>query len=465
MRWLKWLVLLLVPVGILMFPVPDGLTASAWKIFAVYCAAILGLILQPAGVSVVMLVVIAFGSFIVPIEQLLSGYGNSTVWLVFSAFLITQAFIDTGLGKRVAYWMVKIFGKSSLGLVYGQMITDLLLSPATPSNTARSGGIIYPIFKNVAITLGSNPGTTARKIGAYITIAGYAISMSTSAVFLTACAPNILTVGLAKNILNINIGWMQWFLYMSVPALFVCLFVPYLIYKLYPPQIKKIPNYKELAQKGLKEIGPMTNKEKELLVLFFLAIIGWSTGNYTKLAATHIALLFFGCASILKLLDWKHVLENKGAWNTFMWYGAIMGFCGILAKAKFFIWLAAIFGNSISFIGINPIFIMFFLLLISVLVRYLFASMGAYVAAFIPVLFTVGMLAKVPIMPLFLLIAASSAYGCLLTHYGGAVGPVMFGTGYVSQKEWWTIGGIVVIFNIIVYMTIGLGFWKIIGIW
>lgn len=465
MRWLKWIVLFLVPLGIILSPVPAGLSPEAWRMFAVYSAAILGLILQPAGVSVVMLVVIAFGSFVVPMSSLLSGYGNSTVWLVFSAFLITQAFIDTGLGKRVAYWMIKLFGKSSLGLVYGQMITDLLLSPATPSNTARSGGIICPIFKNVAMALGSDAGPTGRKIGSYITLSGYAISMSTSAVFLTACAPNILTAGIAADILKINVGWMQWFVYMSVPALLVCVAVPFIVYKLYPPEIKSIPNYKELAQQGLAELGPMTGKEKALLVLFLLAIIGWSTGSYTKLAATHVALLFFAGASILKLLDWQHVLANKGAWNTFMWYGAIMGFSGVLAKAKFFDWLAGVFGNTVSFDGINPVIILFALLVISVLVRYLFASMGAYVAAFMPVLFTVGMLAQVPPVPLFLLLAASSAYGCLTTHYGGAVGPVMFGTGYVAQKDWWTIGAIIAAFNVVVYMTVGMGFWKIIGLW
>ncbi|MCI1823667.1 MAG: anion permease [Megasphaera sp.] len=105
-----------------MSPVPDGLTATAWNMFAVYCAAILGLILQPAGESIVMLVVIAFDAFIVLLPQLLCEYGKHCV-ACFSAFLITQAFIDSSLGKRIAYWMIRIFGKSSLGLVFGQMIT------------------------------------------------------------------------------------------------------------------------------------------------------------------------------------------------------------------------------------------------------------------------------------------------------------------------------------------------------
>lgn len=465
MVWLRWLALFVIPLAIVSFEPPAGLTLAAWKIFSVYCAAILGLILQPASVPVVMVTVIGFGSLLVPLGQLLSGYSNSTVWLVFSAFLITQAFIDTGLGKRIAYVMIGLVGKSSLGLVYGQMLTDFILSPATPSNTARSGGIVYPIFRNVAITLGSEPGATSRRVGAYITIAGYHISLSTSAVFLTACAPNVMIAGFASDILKVHISWMQWFLYMSVPAILICLLVPYILYKIYPPEIKDITNHKELAQQGLAEMGPMQAKEKILVVLFLLAVIGWGTASITKISATNVALLFFGFAAIFKLISWNNILENKGAWNTLIWYGAVMGFSGILAKAKFFVWLADVFGKTFSFAGCNPVIVLGALLVVSVLVRYIFASMGAYVAAFVPVLFTVGILAQVPVVPLMLLIASSSAYGCLLTHYGGAVGPVMFGTGYVPQKEWWYLGAVVVVVNMIVYMTAGLCFWNVLGLW
>ncbi len=142
-----------------------------------------------------------------------------------------------------------------------------------------------------------------------------------------------------------------------------------------------------------------------------------------------------------------------------------MGLSGILAKNKFFVWLAKVFGETFDFSGVNQVLVLGFLLIISILVRYVFASMGAYVAAFIPVLFTVGLLAKAPAIPLMLLIAASSAYGCLLTHYGGAVGPVMFGTGYVPQKTWWKLGAIINVFDSVVFMTVGLLFWKVLGLW
>ena len=460
----RWIILFAIPAAIMCMPVPDGLTREAWNVFAVYAAAIIGLILRPAGEAVVMLTVIAFGSFLVPIGKLLSGYGDGTVWLVFTAFLITQAFADTGLGRRVAYVMIDKIGSSSLGVVYGQMATDLILSPATPSNTARSGGIVYPIFRNVASALNSEPDKNPRKIGAFITICGYSASLSTSAVFLTACAPNALTVSFAKDILKVNITWMDWFIGLCVPALFVCVVVPFLIYKIYPPELRELPDHKKIAADGLAELGPMKIQEKLLVVFFVLAIIGWATSSITKINGTAVALLFFACCAIFKLISWKNVLSNNGAWNTLMWYGSIIGISAVLSKAKFFTWLADVLGANMNLTGINEFAVFFILLIVSVLVRYVFASMGAYVGAFISVLFTLGLVAEVPPVPLALLMGASSAFGCLLTHYGGAVGPIMFGTGYVPQKTWWKIGAVVVAFNVVVYMTIGMAYWKFIGL-
>lgn len=462
--YVRWIILFAVSAIIMCIPVPDGLTQEAWHIFAVYAAAIVGLIARPASEAVVMLTVIAFGSFLVPIGKLLSGFSDGTVWLVFTAFLITQAFADTGLGRRVAYFMIDKIGSSSLGIAYGQMITDLIVSPATPSNTARSGGIIYPIFRSVASALGSEPDKDPRKIGSYITICGYTASLSTSAVFLTACAPNALTASFAKDILKVDITWMGWFIGLCVPALIVCAIAPFLIYKIYPPELKDIPDHKKIAAEGLAELGPMKVQEKLLVLFFILAVLGWATSSITKINGTAVALLFFACCAIFKLISWKNVLNNNGAWSTLMWYGGIIGLSSVLSKAKFFTWLADTLGESMNFAGINVYLVLFILLIISVLVRYVFASMGAYVGAFIPVLFTLGLVAQVPPAPLALLMGASSAFGCLLTHYGGAVGPIMFGTGYVPQKTWWSIGAVVVAFNIIVYMTIGMAYWKVIGL-
>ncbi len=451
--------------GILLSPVPEGLDPKAWTLFAVYITAILGVMLRPQTEPVVMLVVIAVSSFFVPLGTLLSGFASTTVWLVFSAFLISQAFADTGLGQRMACHLVGRFGKSTLGLAYAAAITDLVISPATPSNTARTGGIVYPIFRSVSSSLGSEPGPTGERFGSYITLTMYQISLITAGLFITACAPNILTVNFAKDILNIEISWLDWMYAALFPGLIVLFATPYIMLKIYPPTMKRNEDAPKVAAQKLEELGPISLKEKLLIVFFVLAIISWATGNITKISSTAVALLFFAACATCRLISWNTVLENKGAWSTMIWYGGIIGISGAVAKAGFFKWMATVLQSNIDFTGFSPAVGLFTILMISLVFRYFFASMAAFVASFVPVLMTLGLAANMPPFPLAMLLGLSGCFGALLTHYGGAVAPVLFGTGFVPQSTWWRVGAIIVAFNVVVYTLIGLPFWGLIGYW
>jgi DASS family divalent anion:Na+ symporter len=52
-----------------------------------------------------------------------------------------------------------------------------------------------------------------------------------------------------------------------------------------------------------------------------------------------------------------------------------------------------------------------------------------------------------------------------ITHYGTGSAPVYFGAGYVSQGDWWKLGFIVSLINIVVWLGIGPLWWKLIGMY
>ena len=132
------------------------------------------------------------------INQALSGFGNSTIWLIVVAFFISRGFIKTGLGSRIAYLFMAALGKKTLGLSYGLIATDLVLAPAIPSNTARAGGIVFPLVRASARAFGSGPDDgTAHRIGAFLIQAAFQGNVVTSAMFLTAMAANPLAAKLA----------------------------------------------------------------------------------------------------------------------------------------------------------------------------------------------------------------------------------------------------------------------------
>lgn len=464
-RTIKLLVIALIPALMYVIPVPTGLDPATWTMLGIYLAAIVSIILRPFPEPVMMLIVIGLaGLLLVDIGSLLTGYASGTTWLVFAAFAISQAFVQTGLGRRLSYILIGKFGRTTLGLGYVLALTDGIISPATPSATARSGGIVYPVFRSIAETLGSPP-EEGQKLGSYLTLLMYHVSMSTSAMFLTAMAPNAIIAQYANDILDVDLSWLNWAIAIGVPGLLILLFMPYLLYKVYPPEIKEIPNYKEISEKGLAEMGPLSRHEKLLAVFFVVAIILWSTGSITGFGGAAVALTFLAACFISGILNWDSILNLKGAWSTLIWYGGIIGISSALADLGFFTWLADVIQTNFSFQGLNMWLVLLVLLILSLLVRYIFASVAAYVASFIPVLYTLGLAAGVPAAPLALLIAASAAYGSMLTHYGGAVGPVLFGTGYVKQKTWWSLGAVSVGVNILIYMTLGMAYWKLLGLW
>lgn len=186
---------------------------------AIFIATIVGCILKPLPIGGVAIVGLTVSTLLgtTDINTSLSGFSESSIWLI--AFFISRGFIKTGLGKRIAYKFVKSFGKSTLGLCYSIIFCDLVLAPATPSNTARAGGIMYPIVKSLAESFGSKPEDgTERKIGSFLIFSEFHGNIITASMFLTAMAANPLAQTLAKG-LGVNIIWFGWFLEALVPGI------------------------------------------------------------------------------------------------------------------------------------------------------------------------------------------------------------------------------------------------------
>ena len=463
-------VLVLIPLVIFLIPPPEGLPLLAWRLFGLYLTAIVGLVLKPYSEPVILLASVAasavtIGNTAVPKEQaikmgqVLSGYQSGTTWLVFAAFTLSAAFVTTGLGKRIAYYLIGKMGSTTLGLGYVTVFLDLLIAPATPSNTARAGGIVFPIINSVASALGSEPGTSSRKAGHYLMINIYMVTKTTSYMFLTAMAPNALALSMMAPILKIDLSWGQWALAAAVPGLLCLLLTPLIIYFCYPPELKKVNN-KEISAKGLQELGPMKQSEKMLAVLFLLALGGWVFSKQLHIDASTVALCVMAAALVINVVSWDDVLKNKGGWNTLIWYGGIIGLSSTLTKAGFFAWLADTLQANLNF-GDHNTLALLAILFLSVAIRYLFASGGAYVAAMVPVFATVGAVAGANPMLLALGLLFSNAYGGAMTHYGGAAAPIIFGAGYNDTKSWWIVGAIIGFGSLIVHCTVGIAWWEL----
>lgn len=467
----KTALLVAIPAVMWFMTPPTGLSVLAWRIFAIYFSAILGLVLKPFSEPVIMVSAVAASSiFLNNTKDVLSGYASTTTWIVFAAFSLSTAFVATGLGQRIAYILIDKLGSTTLRLGYVTAILDCLVSPATPSNTARAGGIVFPIMNSVSLALGSDPVNSPKKAGSYLMINTYMVTKVTSFMFLTAMAPNVLASDYMIKLLNVNIDWLLWAKAMVIPGLVLLAIMPYLVYKMVTPEMKELDN-KAIAAEGLAKLGPMKQSEKSLVFVFILALLGWSMpailqqgfGIKIALDSTAVAIAAMALVFLLGVMPWSEMEKAKGGWNTLIWFGGIIGLSSVLSKAKFFDWLAKVMQANLNF-GDNSTVTLWIIVFVSVAVRYLFASGSAYVVAMLPVFLTVGKVAGINPMALALGLAASNSYGGALTHYGGAAAPIIFGAGYNDTKSWWITGGIVGIVCFVFMMTVGVAWWKMLGL-
>lgn len=448
-------------------PVPPGLKEQAWHLFAIFVATILGYILQPLPIGAIAFVAVTFSALsgTLKLGEALMGYGNGTMWLIVSAFLFARGFIKSGLGRRIAFVIIKLIGKSSLTLGYAITLSDLVISPATPSSAARAGGIIFPIIRSLSSALGSEPGATARKFGAYIMQIEYHANAITCAMFMTAMAGNPLTVELASKTIGVQLTWTSWALAALVPGAVSLMLIPYVLYKLYPPEIKAIPNAKSIAKKELKEMGPMSRIEKVVAFVFAGALTMWATSELTHIDATVVAMSAVCIMIIFQVLDWQDVIGEKGAWDTLFWMGSLVALATALAKSGFIAWIAKSAGTVIASAGLSWIMAFAILIIVYVYSHYGFASVTAHISAMYAAFLAISVGAGVPSLLAALAFAFLSNVMIPLTHYGGAAGPIIFGAGYVTQSEWWKMGFILTTINVAVWLAIGGAWWKILGLW
>lgn len=451
----------LVAVILLLTPVPAGLEPYAWHFFAIFVGVIVGLIFEPLPGAVIgltgVVVIALFSQWVLfsPAEVAnpgfkmasesfkwaVSGFGNSTVWLIFGAFMFAAGYDKTQFGRRLALILVKYLGRRSLTLGYAITFADLLLAPFTPSNTARSGGTIYPIIANLPPLYGSKPNDpSARKIGSYLMWVAITSACITSSMFLSALAPNLLALALVKSIIGFEITWGMWFLAFLPLGVLLILTMPLLAYWFYPPEVKFNDEVPRWAKSELEKLGKLSRHEILLLIFVCSALLMWifaAAWIEPAMAALLVVILMLWTG----VLNWNDIISNKPAWNTFAWFATLVALADGLARVGFIAWLGKEGGQLLT--GIDPQVAAVMLLIAFFLLHYLFASTTAHTTALLPAMLTIAAAIPGINMPVYcLMMVTSLGVMGIITPYGTGPSPIYYGSGYLPTKDYWRLGTI-----------------------
>lgn len=327
-------------------------------------------------------------------------------------------------------------------------------------------------MRSIANSFGSKPEDgTSGKIGRYLALVNYNMNPITSAMFITATAPNPLIVSLIFEDSDFKLTWGAWALAALVPALFSLLIIPLVIYFIYPPEIKSTPDAPKFARGKLKELGAISLPEKITMGVFTILLLLWAGvpamvfGDEFAVPPTVAAFVGLAILLVTGVLSWDDVLGNKGSWDTITWFAALVMMAGFLGKLGLVSWLAHTVGGGIDDLGLSWVTGALILLIIYVYSHYLFASTTAHITAMFGAFFVAGIALNAPPMLWALILAFSSSLMMSITHYGTGTAPIIFGSGYATLGEWWKTGFVTSVVNLIIWIIIGGAWWKFLGYW
>ncbi|CAM0951785.1 unnamed protein product [Alopecurus aequalis] len=450
-------------------PRPAEVSLQAWQLLSIFLSTIAGLVLGPlpVGAWAFLGLTAAVATRTLPFEAAFSAFTNEVIWLIVISFFFARGFVKTGLGDRIATYFIKWLGSSTLGLSYGLTISEACIAPAMPSTTARAGGVFLPIIKSLSLSAGSKPNDpSSRKLGSYLVMTQFQAASNSSALFLTAAAQNLLCLKLAEELgIIVANPWVSWFKAASLPAIVSLLATPYLLYKIFPPEIKDTPEAPALAAEKLKRMGPVTKNEWVMIGTMILAVSLWVFGDAIGVSSVVAAMLGLSILLLLGVLDWDDCLSEKSAWDTLSWFAVLVAMAGQLTNLGIVSWMSASVAKLLESFSLSWPAAFVVLEASYFLIHYLFASQTGHVGALFSAFLAMHVAAGVPGVLSALALAFNTNLFGALTHYSSGQAAVYFGAGYLELPDIFKLGFVTALINALIWGVVGTFWWKFLGLY
>ncbi len=457
-KLIKMLLLLCTILILWFYPQPEGVTLEAWHLLTIFVCTILAMVskILPTGSLAIISISVCTITGTLSLENAISSFGSKIIWLVFSAFILARGFTKTGLGSRIAYYFVYLFGKNTIGLSYSLIITEFFLSPLIPSNTARGAGIMFPIASSISKEYKSNT------MGAFLMKICFHANVITSSMFMTASAANPLITSISKSF-GYELSWLVWAKTAILPGILSLVILPFILFLFFPGALKKTGEIQLFAKQQIDNNGPLKREEWIMLLTFFLLLFMWVAGSLINIDATVSAFVGLSILLITNVLTWNDVASEKEAWNTFMWLAVLLMLATNLSKLGIVDWMSIQIHSKI--INYNWPAGLILLSTVYFFGHYLLASLTSHVSALYAAFCSIAILLGTPAPLAVLVFAGISNFSSAVTHYTTGAAPLFFSANYLSMPKWWKIGLTVGLINTAIWLIVGSWWWKFLNVW
>tara|TARA_B100000686_G_scaffold353409_1_gene458905 strand:- start:680 stop:2218 length:1539 start_codon:yes stop_codon:yes gene_type:complete len=461
--------------GILLLPLPEGMTESSQRMLAVVVLMAIWWLGEGTSLAVTALLpLILFPLLgIMSSKQIAPNYTNHLIFLFLGGFMLALAMEKWFFHKRLALWIINLVGTDPKKIVLGFMIATAFLSMWI-SNTA-STMMMFPVAMGVVRQIALDASLNGKRNAAsqekiknglgLVLMLGLAYSASIGGVGTPiGTPPNIVFVGFYKKLFpdNPDISFFKW-MTLAIPIILV--FIPltwFYLCRIISPfpfsQLEVVES--EIIQKELDKLGAMSHAEKVVASIFCLTAFlwifrtpivvrdfilpGWSGlfGNPEYLHDSTVAmtmgilLLVFPINGKKGLsingktewfaLDWKTV-QTKTPWGILILFGGGFALAAGFGTSGLDKWM----GEKLTGISNWPLWLTILAICLAVTFLTELTSNTATTTMILPVLGMAAVAAN--IHPLFFMVPATLAASfAFMLPVATPPNAIVFGSGWVS---------------------------------
>ena len=388
-----------------------------------------------------------------------NGFTSSTVWTLLPALYFGFVLQKTGLGKRLAYMVLKSFNPSWVTMALSWFIIGVILSAFTPSITVRIA-IVVPIAMGIVEACKLEPRS---KGSAFVTALAWAMCIFPGTGWLTGSLSGPFMQGVLPIDMKVFATNAEWIRILCLPWMIITILFMVLAYIFAKPN-QPIGIPVETFREEYKSLGPISKNETIVLVTLIICLIMFFTESKHGIPTAATALMAMFVFLISGIISPPEL--NTGInWDVILFFGATVGLSSLFRFAHITNWFGPIVEPTIKSLAPTPLLFMIVFTIGMLIIRFIDVPWGfttiALVASVTSVLAT-----DFGYHPLVVTMAFLIGINFFLLNYQQ---PWMLMAEGLTQNRGWApnhmmlFGGIYVV-SALVALVIAVPYWSSIGV-
>lgn len=415
----------------------------------------IGRVFPLAHSSILLILILSFHFF--SYQETLAYFSSEIVWLLFSTFIISHAFIKTGLASRVSLMMLKLSKGSGKSLILISYLLMIVLSIMIPSNVGK-GSLVASVFDSLLKNLKRIRDIHNLSKSLFIGIA-YLTAIS-GALVATGASSTIYAYGILGDF-STNLNYLTWILYFAPPIILFAIILWVLFLFIFPPENVDKKVLLGLIDEKINKLGKVSLAEKKIIIIMAITLLLWSTQQFHHISIPLIGLLGAALTFSPFIGIWKWDEAKKSIdWDMILFFASTIMVSGMLIKTGTIKMIANILVENIPLE--SSFIVLIILVCCTALLRIIFVNILGFLTIVLPLAITVGQsLPNLPPLLITMAVFLAGIPGFLLITQS-PVHLITYSYNYFTEKDLFKIGSISLVVWIVIILVTTITYWRFI---